>query len=330
MNKYGLMLLVGVCFISLLGCQSVSEPLAVRYCSSFPLDTTVCVTEIPFEENKASHAVVQMGDKVMSHGDYGMVSIYRYPGLHFLYKRSMECDLSFVENGHYCSVKNGVADVFEWKGDSLEQTSSFVLCKWLPCATIESIGDGNYIYVDNYECKGLNEFHLLNSRTQQQKSKGEYPESPNRFKRLKDFKIAYAHSLRTKPDKSRFVLYYCLNRRFRIYERNGTLLHEVFLDYPPANDKVVDLSYERQYIHFSGAYTTEKHIYLLSPDTRGLSKAKPECSILVIDWEGNLVARYRLNTYLYSFFIDEDSKKCIGVGCQKGGVYSFFSFKLLN
>lgn len=324
MNRWGVSLFF--CSVLLFGCQLVKEQSAVRYCRSFPLDTTVCVEETPLEELGSSHALVRMGDKVIAYGGYGMVGIYRYPGMHFLYKRSLEHDVFFLENNNYCGVTNGVAEVFAWKGDSLERTSSFTLYKGMPRTTVESLGDGNYVFADNYERRGLKEFHLVNSRTQECISKGSYPEDPKRFKHIKDFKLAYGHSLCAKPDKSRFVLYYSLNRRFRIYDQRGELLHDVFLDYPPANNKVVDSSYERQYIHFSGAYTTEKYIYLLSPDTRGLGETKPECAILVVDWEGNLVARYRLNAYLYSFFVDEVSRKCMGVGYQSGGAYRFFSF----
>ena len=328
MIKWSLGLITGICVAFVFGCQSIKEQPSVRYCSSFPLDTAVSVEEIPFEEPERCHAMVRIGDKVIGYVGYGMVNIYHYPEMRFMYKRSLEHDLFFLEDNNYCGVTNGVAEVFSWNGDSLVQVSSFVLYKGLPRTTVESLGDGNYIFADNHECRGLKEFHLVNSRTQECISNGAYPEDPKRFKRIKDFKIAYGHSLSVKPDKSRFVLYYNLNRRFRIYNRSGELLHEIFLDYPPANNKVVDIAYERQYLHFSGVYTTDKYIYLLNPDTRGLGKTKPECSVLVVDWDGNLVARYRLNAYLYSFFIDESSLKCFGVGCQKGGMYSFFSFKL--
>ncbi|WP_291529242.1 hypothetical protein [Bacteroides sp. UBA939] len=227
--------------------------------------------------------------------------------------------------------KQGKVDVYKLENDSLVQTSSFAIANKVPYSigTVQELRPDVYIYPDIYDFPGMREFHIMDTNKRQCTSKGTYPEDDKRFKRREDFKGAYMHSLQVKPDKSAFVVVYSQLRRIRIYDKEGELCHDIFLENEVGNYKVVPQKPSERYWHFGQSVVTDNYIYLLNPDKLGIAAAKPRCNILVLDWDGNLVARYKLNVWVYDFFVDEVNNIIFGScwGNLKKDV--FFSLNLL-
>ena len=130
----------------------------------------------------------------------------------------------------------------------------------------------------------------------------------------------------TKPDGTAFVVAYSNIRRVHIYDDSGKLLHAVKLDYVP-NDNLVDPNRRKTYWYIQNAVTTDKYIYLVNPEQQ-LPPPKNYSEIVVLDWEGNLKIRYRLNKFVVGIVVDEDRKAIIGC-CNKSGKGSFFKLDIL-
>lgn len=327
--------IIGLCAI-LFSCDpNDSSVIALRYSSSFSMDTTMLVQEFPMDEPSLCYRLIKLGNRMIAQEGYDVLGIYRYPDMTLIHKQSSIafCDLFGVHDTLYAGSGNSVDLYLLGKDELLYRDSSFSLNKGISGCVwgLQKMGENRYIYPDNYDLPGLSEFHILNAENNSCLSKGEYIEDVSRFKKLKDFKLAYSHSLYVKPDKTLFCLFYHLNRRIRIYNDKGDLQEDVFLDYPPGNDKVVSLKYDRRYSHFQRGFVTNKYIYLFSPDNilKG-DTATPEGDILVFDWYGNLVTKYRLNCFVYDFFVDEQTRKLVGSCVNSHGIYGFFKFDLVE
>ena len=71
-------------------------------------------------------------------------------------------------------------------------------------------------------------------------------------------------------------------------------------------------------------------IYTVNPE-QSMERAVPHGDILVLDWEGNLKARYRLDMYIDGIVVDEERKMIVGCGDKgKGRGRQFFKLKLIN
>lgn len=71
----------------------------------------------------------------------------------------------------------------------------------------------------------------------------------------------------------------------------------------PGNDKIVPTRPLERYWHFSRPFVTNKYIYLINPNQLGAGPLLPHCNVLVLDWEGNLIAKYRFNVLLNDIFV---------------------------
>ena len=160
-------------------------------------------------------------------------------------------------------------------------------------------------------------------------SQGELSENDIRFKNLESFKSAYYHYLMMKPDRSAFVVTYASLRRIRIYDRNENLRHDVFLEGGLGNYKVVPARPSEQYWHFSCPFVTDRYIYLINPNQLGAGPLLPHCNLLVLDWEGNLVAKYRFSVLINDIFVDEERKILCG-SCSDYESTRFFKMDLLD
>ena len=115
----------------------------------------------------------------------------------------------------------------------------------------------------------------------------------------------YAHEIQVKPDGDRILVSYIRTRRFRIYDIDFRLLHDVCLDYA-SNKYVVDADPNRWTTFIEGCFVTDKYIYLLCPEGE-------KSSLVIVDWEGRPIARYRLNEKIFFFFIDSDRNLFCGI-----------------
>lgn len=316
-------------------CDKSKQSASVHYSRTFSLDTAISVDHL-FDIEEGSYVPGQlfvMENRLVVRGDYNMFYIYSYPQLAFLRKQEMREYASFTSDGtNIYGERRGDVDVYSLdEKDSLYIMTSFAIARApYTIGTIQRLDSNVYIYPDRYDFWGLFEFHIVDINSKQRISKGHYPEDATRFKHLEGFKSAYMHTLFVKPDKSAFVVVYSQLKRVRIYDNGGNLQHDISLDYAPGNYKFVPEEYEKRYWHFGQCSVTDHYIYILSPEKLGLAPTKPRCNILVLDWQGKLVARYRLNVWVYDFFVDESSKILFGsCWCHSKGS-TFFSLDIIK
>ena len=316
MNYRGLHFITICSLICLLfSCSQEKSSVQVCYKQSFPVDTVMTVQEYAVEEDAKLPQLFKLENRLLVFGDYGMMSIYSYPELQLICSQEGAGGASrTIGKGKLYVEKQGKVDAYELENDSLIQTSSFAIANKVPYSigTVQELRPDVYIYPDMSDFPGMREFHIMNTQKRQCVSKGDYPEDDKRFKKRREFKTAYMHSLWVKPDKSAFVVVYSQLRRVRIYDKEGELCHDIFLENETGNYKVVPKNASERYWHFGQSFVTDRYIYLLNPDKLGIANAESRCNILVLDWDGNLVARYKLNVWVYDFFVDEANSIIFG------------------
>lgn len=326
--------IAGFCCMLLLvsACQQKASMVPISYKQDFPIDTALSVRKYEVESLMNIYQIERLGDRVLAFGDYGDVGIFSYPDMKFVCKTALPTAASITTDSDclYCE-SGGMVDAYVLKEDSLHKSSSFTIAKTpSTILTVQELKIGVYIYPDMYDYPGIREFHMMDIKNRKCTSKGNYPEDESRFKRLKDFKLAYAHSLRVKPDKSAFVVIYGQIRRIRIYNSEGELFQDLFIEESYGNYKVVPVDFSERYGLLSQVVTTDKYIYILNKDQPLSAPVAARSNILVLDWQGNLIAKYRFNLYIYSFFIDEKTNLICGVCREAENELRFFEMEILN
>lgn len=314
-------------------CQKNAHIVTVDYKQDFLLDTTVAIrTYVIGGTIIQPNQIKRIGDRILVFGGYHEVGIYSYPELDFISKTTLPAAASTtLGNGCLYREKEGYVDTYVLRDDSLYKTSSFVIAKTPnTIGTVQELNPGVYVYPDKSDFPGMYEFHIMDINHRKCISKGNYPEDDRRFKKLRDFKLAYGHSINVKPDKSAFIVTYGALSRIRIYDGDGELQHDVFIEGSLGNYKVVPTRASEQYWHFSNTISTDKYVYILNPDELGIAPLVPRSNILVLDWQGNLIAKYRFNALVYSFFIDEQRNVICGSCWEEGKGMVFFTTNILN
>lgn len=314
------------CILFLAGaCRQDTRVVPVTYKQNFPIDTSVAIKTYTVGDLVQPNRIGRMGDRMIALGGYHEVGIYSYPELDYISKTILPASSTTVRNNYlYCETEGNV-DTYVLKDDSLCKISSFVIAQCpSSLGTVQELKPGVYIYPDRYDFPGMHEFHMMDIKQRKCISKGNYPEDNRRFKHLEDFKLAYAHDIQVKPDKSAFVVIYSSLRRIRIYDKDGELQYDVFLEGSLGNYKIVPTRASEQYWHFLKGVATDKYIYLLNLDRLGVASMISRSNILVLDWQGNLITKYRLNVSVNDIFIDEQRNVIYG-SCwkQEDGVVFF-------
>lgn len=311
-----------------------AESVQVEYKRGFPVDTTITLQELPIEVPSTPALLYRLGNRLVLFGNYHILYIYSYPDLRFV--RSCQLPkfaLTDVIDDELYLEYQGKVDIYRLNpSDSLVWTRSFrVATVPYSVGSVHPLGKDTYIFTGWADIEGTHEFHIVNSKTGKWTSGGAYPESSwTRFKRLEDFRYAYSHGISVKPDRSAFVVTYTFLRRIHIYDADGTLRHALHLDYEPNNNHLVDPGYDRRFLHCTDVFVTDRYIYTVNPE-QSMEYAVPYCEILMLDWEGNLKARYRLDMYINDIVVDEERKMIVGCGDKgKGKGSQFFKLKLIN
>lgn len=312
-------------------CRQQTPPVLVEYKRDFPIDTAVVLEGIPMEMPTTPALPYRLGNRLLVFGSYNMLYIYAYPDLRFIRSYQMPQFVSISVAGDELYLEDqGKVDVYRLNhSDSLLLTRSFrVATVPYSVGKVQPLGKDTYILTGSSDIDVTHEYHIVNPETGTWKSGGAYPEPPIRFKRLKDFRYAYYHSISVKPDQTAFVVTYGNVRRIHIYGVDGSLRHSLHLDYEPNNNHLVDPGFERRIFHCQGSVVTDRYIYLINPEQK-LERAEPHGDILVLDWDGNLKARYRLDMYIDGIVVDEERNVIVGCGDKgKGKGRQFFRLEL--
>lgn len=254
-------------------------------------------------------------------------AVFAYPEMRFLNYTGNQSEFvtPLVEYDKAFSLVNGDSlYIYELTNDNqLEKKSVHFLCNWnyRRVLGLKRMNNILYVYSGSSDDAGLNEFFVLNAETHTLSSKGRYPESStSRFKSISDFKFAYAHGVWPKPDGDRILVSYIRTRRFRIYDMDFRLLHDVCLDYA-SNKYVVDAEPNRWTTFIEDCFVTDKYIYLLCPEGE-------KSSLVIVDWEGRPIARYRLDEKIFFFFIDSGRNLFCGINSNHERSFYFLDLDI--
>lgn len=326
---------VGCCLLFLVGaCRKNGRVVPIVYKQDFLLDTAVSVKTFFIEGDLVEpKGIERMGDRIFVFGGYREMGIYTYPEMNFIRKMTYPfADHISVGDSCLYFLSGRNIDTYVLQDDSLCKTSSVVIA--YPNRVINpkrELSTGVFLYPDYPQFPGMYEFHILDTIHRKRLSKGSYPEdNSKRFKNLEHFKELYSHSVCVKPDKSAFVVIYGALRRIRIYNPAGDLQHDVFLEGSLGNYKLIPARLKELYVHFVDAFVTDKYIYLINPGRLLMSPDVFESNILVLDWQGNLVAKYRLGVYVNDIFVDEERNVMYGSCWKEGEGIVFFTMNMLH
>lgn len=323
---------IGVTCVLFASCKPAEVDVPVTYCSSFLLkDTTVMLSEVEMDPIQVNaRCMVWDGDKrvlVRTSTSDSIYAVFAYPEMRFLNYTGNQSEFVTPLVGYdkaFSLVNGDSLYVYELTNDNqLEKKSVHFLCNWnyRRVLGLKRMNDILYVYSGSSGDAGLNEFFVLNAETHTLSSKGRYPESSTgRFKSISDFKFAYAHGVWPKPDGDRILVSYIRTRRFRIYDMDFRLLHDVCLDYA-SNKYVVDADPNRWTTFIEDCFVTDKYIYLLCPEGE-------KSSLVIVDWEGRPIARYRLDEKIFFFFIDSGRNLFCGINSNHERSFYFLDLDI--
>lgn len=185
----------------------------------------------------------------------------------------------------------------------------------------------NVFMLDDINIYGINsmedspsEYDFFNKETKATGSLINFPEldsnvSPKIRRRI------FVNLLEVKPDKSRFVMMYNYYPVLRIFNNDIEVLHEIFIDNLPKQIRFKSLgtkhsNFFKGIIYYSYLKVTEKYIYTLFELQTGekvrereyRAKSIGSQELHVFNWEGQPVARIKLNNKILSFAPSPDNK----------------------
>lgn len=173
-----------------------------------------------------------------------------------------------------------------------------------------------------------NEYIIYNNTTNSFQKVGQYPnwdpsvkENFNRF-------TAYLKTCVVHPQKNKFASFYGRFKRFRIYNTEGAILHDVEIRVPPYSEKI-ETDFNQRFVYYiSTPQATEKEIYALCSNRReGDDLQKVTNEIHKFDWNGKALVRYKLDRYISMFVLDEARGCLYGLDKNEGDKLYVFNLK---
>jgi hypothetical protein len=195
-----------------------------------------------------------------------------------------------------------------------------------PINRIQKLNDTIYV-ADN--AMDENQEHILIDIGKNEiiKEFGDYPNDNLNVKdNIEKYQI-YAKFVVSNVKQNKFAVFYQSFPILRIYNKFGELQKNIYIK----DDNSIEYFAENRdqnLIYFSFPYAAENFIYVMRVNKtevqimEDLNNLKPE--ILVWNWDGNLVARYRLDKIISRFAVSEKYKTLYGTFMMKGNeIYEF-------
>jgi hypothetical protein len=138
--------------------------------------------------------------------------------------------------------------------------------------------------------------------------------------------------IKIKPDKSKFVKIFAYMPIIDVYNENAELSFSIIMrdcKFPSFRNKQFD---EETNVFFTNVFLTDNYIYALNQNCNLLQLSKNSCyntEILVFDWNGKPVCKYRINETFSSmapFVVDERNNKLYTISIKESGNF----FKIYN
>lgn len=140
--------------------------------------------------------------------------------------------------------------------------------------------------------------------------------------------FTYMKNMTAHPDGELFASFYVYFRKFRIYDADGNLLHDVDVRFPEEFPAYSSDPEKQHFAYASYPCATEKHIYALCRNSgrQSLNTGLPE--IQVWDWSGKLKKRYVPDRHIDLFAVDEERGVLFGMDTGKANVLYYQHIEL--
>ncbi len=275
--------------------------------------------------------------------------VFRLPDLQFLYTWSGPSSWSnsqqWSEEFVLCSPENDrftvVNAVFALLGHyrvtdteivSLQRESLHHQFRAEPLSGVACLGDRLYFIDNPLHWSGQHPYIALEpGKKEPLFAFGSYlnnsPASAEKAKHDRTLNVA-------KPDGSRFAAFYPNHDRFRIYNGQGRLLHDLQVAQPEAKKDVSQSPATGTRTRTRGqAYAGTRHLYTMAQRNalHGADPENPANPILEVwDWDGKSVGRIRLEHNMTAFTVCERHGKIYGVTAEADQVVYEYDMTGLN
>lgn len=172
-----------------------------------------------------------------------------------------------------------------------------------------SLSDGRYLSYGNIG--DANEFVIIDSNSGTCSKFGSYPEwvvmdvNQNHERFVTFLKNCVPH-----PTGEKFAVFYVRFKRLRIYDSSGVLLRDVNVTIDPYHIGVEE-DFNNRFIYYVGQpQAIGDYIYAVCANRKERDvEGAGLCELQVWDWQGNAIARYKLDRNISFFSISEKFNK---------------------
>jgi hypothetical protein len=132
---------------------------------------------------------------------------------------------------------------------------------------------------------------------------GEYPAFFPKGNKDNYWGLIWRYSI-VKPDGTKYASFFARFKLFRIYNNSGLLIKEKTMEVP----KNILSPKHKSTTYYDVTKATNEYIYALCLNGQ-LNETDDYPTLEVWDWDGNPVAKLKLQSFVYSFDITQDNKK---------------------
>jgi hypothetical protein len=194
----------------------------------------------------------------------------------------------------------------------------------LPVQGFHPLGNDRIVYMSGFEKKS--EFSIFDSKTNKTIFLSPYPKWTGR-ELENDRMFTYVKGIVPKPDGEMFAAFYVYFKRWRIYNNEGMLIRDISVKIPPFSSNLLDI--DERYVYYGRIFATNNYLYALCKNKkRNESLPEDNTELQVWDWDGNPVALYNLDKYLFCFTIDEKENVLYGVNRDEENEDKIFKYRL--
>lgn len=335
-------LLLASLILALYSCQPHEE--GKKIISRVPESGTLVSKEVALSNAALMpYKIVVSADKavILDQGKENLFKVYNLPDLSFLYAfgdiGEGPDEFQFVNgnslkiHGEHLVVLSGArlikiklhAEKATW-----EEQFKLITDSGGPINGLHLINDSVYV-ADLWDAKpGAPEHRLVHLGRKEELARfGEFPEPTSGENREQGNLVRdYMKATVANPKDGRLAAFYLYHNQIRLYSKDGELLQEI-----EVKSSSKSASDEEMWIYRAEPFATSDHIYVLyvgmpkKDVEENFQRFRP--NLEVWDWEGNLLARFRLDQPVTAFTYAEKFKKLYGLSFFKEDVLFEYDLK---
>ncbi len=331
MKNFRNFLLFIILFSSLLNCKNLNEP-EIKITLPNSIDIKAVTVQL---SNKLLNplGMCESDDKLIIFDNVNseLFKVYSLPDLTLKYgwgnKGKGPEEFLFIHDNIRCFrnelelLDNGILKRFEIMNDRLKTTSTIRLPGVEnPINGLQRINDSIYI-ADNVISDDSNEHIIMNIKTGIIINKfGNYPTESSAIKENDQKYQIYGKSNISNTELEKFIVFYTHFGNIKIYNKDGGIQKNIFLDDKEIK-KVSFENREQNRTYLALPYATKNYFYILRINKtedeilNDINNYNPE--LLIWDWNGNLMNRYKLDKPLTRYAISEKYQKLYGTFVMK-------------